>query len=174
MLSNGDWLSAIAAASAQSINSRTAGLPFPVGDARPAHWVLIVLMAVGGISGAAAGGIKLTTLAKIWSGTRQALRGDAPGRVFAIALTWLGTYALLVFVTFLVLLATNPDQPGDRLFFIVVSAVGNVGLAHNPVAIVGPGMFVLSGAMLLGRVLPLAILWWTVRVVGDEEDTPVG
>jgi len=169
-----DWQEKVGAASAQAINSRTVGLPLPIGDARPVHWILIVLMAVGGVSGAAAGGIKLTTVTRIWSGVRAALRGDAPGRVFAIALVWLGGYALLVFATLLALLATNPDQPADRLIFLVVSAVSNVGLSHNPVAIVGPGMFVLCGAMFLGRALPLAVLWWTVHVVRDEQELPVG
>jgi Trk-type K+ transport system membrane component len=169
-----DWQEKIGTASAQAINSRTVGLPLPIGDVRPVHWILIVLMAVGGVSGAAAGGIKMTTLARIWSGARATLRGDAPGRVFAIALVWFGGYGLLVFATLLALLATNPDQPADRLIFLVVSAVSNVGLSHNPVAIVGPGMFVLCGAMFLGRALPLAVLWWTVQVVRDEAELPVG
>jgi Trk-type K+ transport system membrane component len=58
--------------------------------------------------------------------------------VFAIALVWLGGYALLVFATLLALLATNPDQPADRLIFLVVSAVSNVGLSHNPSPSSGP------------------------------------
>ncbi len=175
-LLNGEraWLDAMASASAQSINSRTTGLPFPIGATRAGHWMLMVLMAVGGISGAAAGGIKLTTLWKIYTGTRVAMRGEAPGRVFAIALGWLGVYALLVFVTVLCLLATEPGQPGDRLLFLVISAASNVGLAQNPVSIVKEGMFVLSAAMLLGRILPLAILWWVVSVMPDEDEMPVG
>jgi len=168
------WREAVATASVQSINSRTTGLPFPMGEARPEHWVLMLLMAVGGVSGAAAGGIKLTTLWKILGGVRSAMRGEAPGRVFAIALTWLALYGLLVFVTVLCLLATEPGQPGDRLLFLAVSAVSNVGLAQNPVSIVKEGMFVLSTAMLLGRLVPLVILWWVVSVVRDEDKIPVG
>jgi trk system potassium uptake protein TrkH len=168
------WRAAIATASVQSINSRTAGLPFPIGDARPAQWVLILLMAIGGVSGAAAGGIKLTTLAKLWTGIRAVLRGDAPGRAFGIALVWIGLYAVIAFATLLGLLATNPDQPADRLVFLVVSAVSNVGLAPNPVSIVGPGMFILAGAMFLGRVVPLAVLWWTAHVAEGEGEIPIG
>jgi Trk-type K+ transport system membrane component len=175
LLSGGsNWQERLGAASAQAINSRTVGLPLPIGDVRPVHWILIVLMTVGGVSGGAAGGIKMTTLTRIWTGARAALRGEAPGRVFAMALLWLGGYGLLVFAALLALLATNPDQPGDRLLFLVVSAASNVGLAHNPVAIVGPGMFVLCGAMFLGRVLPLAVLWWTVHVARDQAELPVG
>ncbi len=176
MFPNGErgWIDAMATASAQAVNSRSTGLPFPIGEARPGHWVLIVLMAVGGVSGAAAGGIKLTTLWKIFAGARSAMRGEAPGRVFAIALAWLAGYALLVFASLLCLLASEPGQPGDRLLFLVVSAASNVGLAQNPVSIVGPGMFVLSATMLLGRILPLAVLWWVVAVAGDGEEIPVG
>src|SRR5689334_14257657 len=61
-----DWQGKIGSASAQAINSRTVGLPLPIGDVRPVHWILIVLMVVGGVSGAAAGGIKMTTLTRIW------------------------------------------------------------------------------------------------------------
>ncbi|MDQ3441428.1 MAG: hypothetical protein M3478_13885 [Planctomycetota bacterium] len=118
--------------------------------------------------------IKLTTIWKIGRGLRSAMRGEAPGRVFAIAMTWLGLYALLVFVTVLCLLATEPGQPGDRLLFLAVSAVSNVGLAHNPVSIVKEGMFVLSAAMLLGRLVPLAILWWVVAVTREDEEIPIG
>ena len=49
-----------------------------------------------------------------------------------------------------------------------------MGLAHNPVSIVKEGMFVLSAAMLLGRLVPLAILWWVVAATRDEEGIPVG
>ena len=173
-LSGDDMRDAITTGSVQAINTRTTGFPYTMGDTRPGQWVLMLLMAVGGVSGAAAGGIKLTTLWKITTGVRTAMRGGAPGRVFAIALTWLGLYALLVFVTTVSLLATEPGQPGDRLLFLAVSAVSNVGLAHNPVSIVKEGMFVLSTAMLLGRLVPLAILWWVVTATRDEEDVPVG
>lgn len=169
-----DWPGAMATASVQAVNSRSAGLPFPMGEARPGHWVLMILMAVGGVSGAAAGGIKLTSLWKIVAGTRNAMRGGAPGRVFGIALAWLGLYGLLVLVTVLCLLGTEPGQPGDRLLFLAVSAASNVGLAQNPVSIVKEGMFVLSVAMLLGRVLPLAVLWWVVEWATDGDDMPVG
>ncbi len=169
-----EWRDAIATGSVQSINSRTTGLPFPMGEARPGHWVVMLLMAIGGVSGAAAGGIKLMTIWKIGRGLRSAMRGEAPGRVFAIATTWLGLYGLLVLVTTVCLLATEPGQPGDRLLFLAVSAVSNVGLAHNPVSIVKEGMFVLSAAMLLGRLVPLAILWWVVAVTREDEEVPIG
>jgi len=172
--SDNGWTSAAADASVQSINSRSIGFGYPVGDSRVKQWILMLLMATGGISGAAAGGIKLTTLACVFTGLRRVLRGDAPGRVFAVALAWIGAYGLLVFAGTVGLLATEPGQPADRLLFLVVSAASNVGLSQNPVSTTGSGLFVLSAVMLLGRVLPLAALWWAVAVARDENEIPVG
>jgi hypothetical protein len=61
----------------------------------------------------------------------------------------------------------------DRLLFIAVSAASNCGLAHDRVGIVGSGMYVLSLTMLLGRILPIVILWWVVRHA-DETDVAIG
>ena len=57
---------------------------------------------------------------------------------------------------------------------IFASAVSNVGLSQYPVSIVGPGMFILAGAMFLGRVTPLAILWWTAHVTQGAGEMPIG
>jgi Trk-type K+ transport system membrane component len=57
--------------------------------------------------------------------------------------------------------------------FLAVSAASNVGLAHEPVSMAGPGLVILSAAMLLGRVLPIAILWWQAAT-SREADVPVG
>ena len=66
------------------------------------------------------------------------------------------------------LLSTDPDAPADRLLFLCVSATSNVGLSHDPVAIVGPGLYVICAMMLLGRVLPLLVLWWMATSTTDE------
>ncbi|MGB7160020.1 MAG: potassium transporter TrkG [Tepidisphaeraceae bacterium] len=169
-----DWGSALTNASTQSVNSRTLGFPFSIGDSRAAHWVLMLLMAVGGVSGAAAGGVKLTTLARLFTGVRATLRGDAPGRVFGIAVMWVAAYFVLVLAAMISLLALESGQPADRLLFLVISAASNVGLSHNPVSTTGAGLFVLSGVMLLGRLLSLAILWWAVAVSRENGEIPIG
>jgi hypothetical protein len=46
----------------------------------------------------------------------------------------IGAYLLLVFATTLALLAALPELPGDRVFFLATSAVGLVGLSHDPIA----------------------------------------
>ena len=49
----------------------------------------------------------------------------------------------------------------------------NVGLAHDRVGIVGNGMYVLTLTMLLGRILPIGVLWWVLKHA-DETDVAIG
>ena len=63
-------------------------------------------------------------------------------------------YLVIVAGGFLVLLTTDAEVPADRLLFLSVSAVGNVGLSHDRVSIVGPGLYVLSLMMLVMGVAP--------------------
>jgi trk system potassium uptake protein len=164
------WRRLFASASAMAVNSRTAGLPLEsVRDfARAAQWIIVLLMAVGAGPAGTAGGLKLTTLVLLGAGVRNVLHRRAVGRGFGIAAAWLGTYAAVVFAGFLLMLATQPDAPADRLLFLCVSAMSNVGLSHDPVSIIGPGLYVLSSLMLLGRILPLLVLWWMVRATEGE------
>ena len=66
-------------------------------------------------------------------------------------------------------LLVDPDLEPDRLMFLATSAASNVGLSHNPVAVVGSGSIVLTITMFLGRLLPLGILWWTAMTVRDAD-----
>ena len=70
---------------------------------------------------------------------------------------------------FLALAAGQPQMPADRLIFLTISAVSNVGLSHDPISIVGPGLFLLSLLMLAGRLAPLAVLWWMARSMRGED-----
>ena len=94
-------------------------------------------------------------------------------RITGIASVMITSYLLLVLATTLGLLATIPEVPGERLLFLAASAVGQVGLAHDYIAFEGPGNYVLSLAMLLGRALPLVILWWAIKTT-DDVDVAVG
>jgi trk system potassium uptake protein TrkH len=122
------------------------------------------MMLVGAAPGGAGGGLKLTTLAVLGVGLAQVLRGRAPGRVFGIAMAWMAALATIVFATFLLLLGLVPEMPADRLLVLAISATGNVGLSHDAVSVARNGAYVLAGAMLLGRVLPLLVLWWLTRL----------
>lgn len=158
----GTWISS----ATLTLNARTLGLPieFAGGWPREVQWFAILLMVIGAASGGTAGGLKVTTLAVIGSGCHRLLHGRAPHRAFAIAVIWTTTYASLVFLTTLLLLIVQPQMPTDRLLFLAVSAVSNVGLAHDTLAMTGNGLFILSLAMLAGRVGSLLVLWWAASL----------
>jgi trk system potassium uptake protein len=157
------WRNAAMLASRQTINARSAGFPFALGPG-VVQWATILLMIIGASSAGTAGGLKVTTLATIAGGTRQALRDDDERvenrRPFAIALIWLGIYLLLLTASALTLVATEPQMHADRLLFLAISALGNVGLSHDPVSLSDTGWYVLSATMLVGRVAPVMVLWW--------------
>jgi len=157
-----EWREALANASACSITARMPGTPFssPGEWSRPAQWVVIGLMLVGGMPASGAGGISLITLAAIWKGLQRSFRNEVAGRAFAVAVTWSALFLLLSGVAVLLLLALQPQMPADRAIFMAISAIGCVGLSHDPVSTTGVGLHVLSGAMLVGRLVPIAALWY--------------
>lgn len=166
----------LAMASAFSVNSRTTGLPLELAGAfsRPAQWVLIALMIVGGSPAGTAGGVKTTAIYHLVRGFRDNLRGRGLAwRAFGIAGCWVATYFAIVAVGFVLLLMTEPDT-ADRLLFLSVSAASNVGLSHDPVSITGNGLFTLSGLMLAGRVAPLIVLWWMASTPEEGDRVAVG
>jgi len=171
-----DTVKQIAATSAAAVtNSRSAGFLFTKvgGFSRIGQWLIMGLMIVGVGAGGAAGGLKLTTFYIVSRGVRRALRGDAMERIFGIAMVWIGSYLFIVLLTLFALLVTQPEMAGDRVLFLAISAASNVGLSHDAVSITGPGLIVLSLGMLLGRIAPLFILWWTVKSA-LETDIAVG
>ncbi|MDW8261085.1 MAG: hypothetical protein RMJ35_01035 [Phycisphaerales bacterium] len=159
------WRSGLWQASALSINARSAGLPGELLSSlpRPTQWMVGGLMLIGGGSGGATGGLKLTTLAVLALGVAGVLRGRAPERIFGIAAVWLGLYLLLIAGTFLLLLGLVPELSADRLLMLSISAVGNVGLSHDVLSAGGHDGSILTAAMLAGRVMPLVILAWVAR-----------
>jgi Trk-type K+ transport system membrane component len=85
---------------------------------------------------------------------------------------WIAIYGMALFGG-MVLLAASESESSDRLLFLAVSALSNVGLSHDPVSMTGPGLVVLSMLMLIGRIAPLTILWW-VAAGGEQSDVLVG
>jgi trk system potassium uptake protein TrkH len=165
----------IAMSSATSLNVRTPGLPFQLGSqwARTTQWLVIALMAIGASPGGAGGGLKTTIFPVVGHGLWNIVTGSTVSRIFGIAIVWIAAYATMIFVPFLFLLHSEPDLDPDRILFIVVSAASNVGLAHERISIAGGGQITLCVTMLLGRLLPLVVLWWTVMTVRDA-DVAVG
>lgn len=156
------WRETLANASACSVTARMPGTPFtsPAEWSRPTQWVVIGLMLVGGIPASGAGGLSLITLAVIWKGLQRSFRNEVAGRAFAVAVTWSAMFLLLSGVAVLLLLALQPQMPADRAIFLAISAIGCVGLSHDPVSTTGVGLHVLSGAMLVGRLVPIIALWY--------------
>src|SRR6185503_17569318 len=133
------------------------------------QWIVIMLMLIGAAPGSAGGGMKVTALYHLFRGTCRALNRQPGLRISGIAAVMITSYLLLVLATTLALLATIPEVPGDRVLFLAASAVGQVGLSHDYIAFEGPGNYVLALAMLAGRALPMAILWWAVRTTDDAD-----
>ena len=170
-LSPDGWRDLLASTSALVINSRSFGLPveYMTSLSRVTAWLVIGLMAIGAGSGGTAGGLKVTTLAELAAGFRQALRGERVPRSFGIALAWLGIYGLMLLIATLLMLSHQPEMPGDRVFFLAASAVSNVGLSHDPISVTGDGLYALSAAMFAGRVVPLLVLWWMADTTSDAD-----
>lgn len=161
----------VLSSSAAAINSRTAGLPLAPLSAVPRamQWTMLVLMLIGASPAGTGGGLKTTTLFILCRGVRQVLAARAVNRIFGIAAIWLVSYLMICFLTLILLLWTAPQMPADRLLFLTVSAVSNVGLSHDPVSLTRSSLFILSAAMLLGRMIPLLILWWTASTTRDAD-----
>ena len=69
----------------------------------------------------------------------------------------------------LALAGLTSDLPPDRLLFLSISAASNVGICYDPVSITGPALWVLSGTMLLGRIIPLGMIWCVWRKAAQEQ-----
>jgi trk system potassium uptake protein TrkH len=162
---------AATSASALAVNARGAGIPFEFASAYPRalHWLLMGLMMIGANPASTGGGVKATTVAQLVDGVRAALRGQRVPRSFGVAAVWLGVYLAIVVVGLLLLLWRVADLSGDRLLFLTVSAASNVGLAHDPVSITGPGLYTLCAVMLAGRVAPVFVLAWMARTTPNAE-----
>jgi trk system potassium uptake protein TrkH len=171
-LTFGEVRQALASSSAAVLATRTAGTALDFSDLFPStvfQWLGMVLMVIGASPGGTGGGIKTTTLAELCAGVPRVLRGDTVRRAFGIAGVWVGGYLAIVFLGVLMILASEPNIPPDRVLFLVISAASNVGLSHDPVGITGVGLYTLSGIMLLGRLAPLGVLWWMAGTTRDAE-----
>jgi trk system potassium uptake protein TrkH len=157
------WQHAVTLASRQTLNARSAGFPFDLGPP-VVQWATVLLMIVGACPGGTAGGVKVTTVAVLTGGTRRLLRSNGESgignRTFGIAIVWLAIYLLMLIAATLTLVATEPQMHADRLLFLAASALGNVGLSHDPVSLSETGWYVISATMLLGRITPVLVLWW--------------
>jgi trk system potassium uptake protein TrkH len=158
-------------ASVTSLNARTAGLAiypayqFP----RSMAFFVMLLMMVGASPAGTGGGLKTTTVYELFMGPWRVLRGKPPSRTFGIAATWLGLYLLALAVFQMLLLWAEPQMPGDRLLFVTISALSNVGLSHDVLSMTRSSLLLVSAAMFFGRITPLLILWWMADTTRDAD-----
>ena len=166
------WPWAVVTASREAVNARSAGFPFQFVTYLPpaSAVVLLVAMVIGGAPGGTAGGVTVTAVAVVAAGVRDAVRGRPTGRAFGLAVAWIIGYVGLMLAATVALLLADPELRADRVLFLAASALGNVGLSHDPVSPSTAGMYVLSVAMLAGRVLPVLVLWTIADRVPDVTD----
>lgn len=165
---------AFLAASTASLNCRTAGFPFEYLHRLPraGFWFMTLLMMIGASPAGTGGGLKTTTVWRLITGFGDVFAGRLPNRTFAVAGAWAGIYAFIAFAGFLTLQSLEPQVPPDRLIFLTISSLSNVGMlpdTRDPISIVGAGLFVMDLIMLLGRLTPIIILWWMVRNTRDAD-----
>jgi trk system potassium uptake protein len=157
----GSWRAGLVEGSLVALNTRSAGFGvMSVRDYSPAaQWMIMGLMMIGAAPGGTGGGVKVTALAVLAAGALQVLRGQGPGRLRVIAAAWVVVFMGMVGLTLALLTLTEPQMVRWHLMMLSMSAVSNAGLSHDPVMITGPGLYVMSGAMLAGRLVPLGVLW---------------
>jgi trk system potassium uptake protein TrkH len=169
------WRNTLASCSVQSVNARSAGLPFepPAVFTAAGQWLLMLLMLIGASPAGTGSGLKTTTVWQLARSVPDLLRGRPVHRATGIAAVWVISFLSVLGIGILVLSMLEPQIAPDRLLFLACSAMGNVGLSHDPVSTTGPGLLVLSLLMLAGRLGPLAILWWMAETTTGA-DVAVG
>jgi trk system potassium uptake protein TrkH len=163
------WLEAVAGSSIEAINARSGG--FMVDSVGELPQVLtaamMLVMIVGATPAGTGGGMKLTAVATLVRGARDAAAGRVVRRIAIVAGVWAMVYLAIIAAFTGALLISESDGKLESMLFLAVSAVGNVGLSHSLVQVSAPGLYILSAAMILGRIMPVLVLWYTVDKVPE-------
>lgn len=155
----------------QSVTARTAGFNTVRMDTESmspaAHFLLCVLMFVGGSPASTAGGVKTVTVTVLMLSVLASLRRrentEAFGRTIGrdlltrAAVLVIGMFGVVTLVTFA--LAVTEDAPLQEVLFESVSACGTVGLSTGLTPrLTGIGKVVIMLGMFAGRLGPLTFL----------------
>jgi len=141
---------------------------------------LIILMWIGGGSGSAAGGVKVTTVAVLAVYGLSRIRGRSEPALFrhripdeavsAAAVVVILAVGMIVSCLFLLLVLEQPGPPyngGDGfmdLVFEVFSAFSTVGLSTGVTReLSDPGRWVVTATMFIGRIGPLVLVTLLTR-----------
>lgn len=157
-------------ASLTALDTRSLGSGvIPVNESpRAAQWTMMGLMSLGAGPGGVAGGLSVLPLAVLLRAAWCALRGQPVDRIAGVAVAWVALHVTMLFALVIALAGSQPQLPGDRLLFLAISAFSNVGLSHDPVSFSRDGMYLLSSAMIVGRLLPLTMICWMAIVSGGN------
>ncbi|HTF89924.1 MAG TPA: potassium transporter TrkG [Planctomycetota bacterium] len=171
VLAKRDGLGAATDSIFQSITTRTAG--FNTVDlellALPTLLLIIALMAIGASAVSTGGGIKTATTAVVFLTIRAMMRGREqveafgraiPARIVHASISVVALYFIGVASVTTLLAATQHGIVFLDLLFESISALSTVGLTHGVTPrLDSTGKVIITVAMLLGRVGPLAIVW---------------
>lgn len=147
-----------------SASARTAGFnSVTLSEATPGSYLWhILFMLIGGSPGSTAGGLKTTTFAVIvltaWSTVRNSKNVNAFGRrldsdTVRKALAVVMIYISFMFISVLVICASNPALTLPDVLFETASAIGTVGLSVGVTGNVNmQGQIILTILMFCGRV----------------------
>ena len=165
----------------QSVTLRTAG--FNTIDmsrlATASYFFMIILMFIGAATGSTAGGIKINTVAVLFSHIRASLREGQEANLFGFAISkdliMRAFLALLFGITIVVFgclcLTISEDMPFLALLFESVSAFGTVGLSTGITGELSTvGKIIVIFMMFLGRIGPLTLI---AAVGGSAKKIPL-
>lgn len=156
-------------AATMSIDGRHLGAARYISDASAVErWIMVALGFVGTLPGGTGGGASPLAVGVLAAAAWSGITGRPVGRVAAVAIVWIALHFTLWLGTLLCLTATLPEVPGDRLAVLATGATSNVGVAVDHVGAVATDGFVLALSMMLGRLLPVIMLAWLVRVWTSE------
>lgn len=128
--------------------------------------ILIVLMFIGASPGSTGGGIKTTTLGAMFTSMAALLRGKRSSAVFERELPVMTiiraftVFSLFVMIAVLdmIVMAGTEQASYLRVFFEIISALGNTGLSTGITAsLSAAGKIMLIITMFIGRVGPVSI-----------------
>jgi trk system potassium uptake protein TrkH len=130
--------------------------------------IITALMFIGASTASTAGGIKVNSfgalIVALWSTLSGRKNVEAFGREIALSQVLRAITTLLVGITvlssgILIIMASSPDIPFERVLFEAASALGNTGLSTGVLAeFSNLGKVVVIFLMFVGRVGPLSII----------------
>ena len=158
-------------ASLASWDARSLGSGFfaPTDGNSMTQWIMAGLMPLGSAPAGVCGGIGVLPIVVLIQAGWSGLRGRRVDPLMGVAVSWLAIFAIALWALIVALALTQPQLPGDRMLFLAISALCNVGMSHDPIGMSREGIYILSTGMALGRFLPLAMLCWMASLSDREE-----